>query len=356
MATLLERNPNGLYCAQGDFDIDPWSGVDRAIITHAHSDHLYAGSKRYLTARAGEPLVRARLGSDARIESLEYGASIQINGVRISFHPAGHILGSAQVRLERQGEIWVVSGDYKLVPDPTCAAFEPVNCHTFITESTFGLPIYRWLPAGTVMDEINAWWRSNQQAGRASVLFGYPLGKAQQLLAGVDSSIGPIYAHGAVEQMSRIYRASGIPLPAAAFVRDAPARTDWTQALILAPLMSKNSAWLRRFGRMSTGFASGWMRIRGTRRRRSIDRGFVLSDHADWPGLMAAIEATSAERVWVTHGYQAPMVRWLAEKGLEAQLIETQYEGERDEAGGATGAGGEAETGADGEPNGTDEV
>ena len=354
MATLLERNQNGLYCARGEFYIDPWGGVDHALVTHAHSDHLYAGSKRYLTARAGEPLVRARLGADARIESVEYGASIEINGVRISFHPAGHILGSAQIRLEHRGEIWVVSGDYKVAPDPTCAAFEPVKCHTFITESTFGLPIYRWLPPSTVFDEINAWWRTNQQAERASVLFGYPVGKAQRLLAGIDSSIGPIYAHGAVERVNRIYRASGIPLPAAAFVRDAPARTDWSPALILAPLMSKNSPWMRRFGRMSTGFASGWMRIRGTRRRRSIDRGFVLSDHADWPGLMAAIEATSAERVWVTHGYQAQMVRWLAEKGLDAQVIETQYEGDRDEAGGEAEA--EAAAGTESEPAGTGEA
>jgi len=207
----------------------------------------------------GEPLVRARLGADAIIESVEYGAAIEINGVRISFHPAGHILGSAQIRLEYQGEVWVVSGDYKVAPDPTCAAFEPVKCHTFITESTFGLPIYRWLQASSIFDEINAWWRTNQQAGRASVLFGYPVGKAQRLLAGIDSSIGPIYAHGAVEQMNRIYRASGIPLPAAAFVRDAPARTDWSRALILAPLMSKNSPWMRRFGDASTAFASGWI-------------------------------------------------------------------------------------------------
>ena len=277
------------------------------------------------------------------------GEEIMIGGVKVSLHPAGHILGSAQVRVEYQGEVWVVSGDYKVAPDPTCAAFEPVKCHTFITESTFGLPIYRWLQASSIFDEINAWWRTNQQAGRASVLFAYPVGKAQRLVAGVDSSIGPIYAHGAVENVNRIYRASGIQLPEAAFVRDAPARTDWSRALILAPLMSKNSPWMRRFGRMSTGFASGWMRIRGTRRRRSIDRGFVLSDHADWPGLMAAIEATSAERVWVAHGYQAPMVRWLAEKGLEAQLIETQYEGDRDQAGGETGV----ETAAEPESNPT---
>ena len=330
MDNLLQLNPNGLYWTAGDFYIDPWNAVDRAVITHAHADHLCAGSKSYLCARPGEALLRARVGPEAVIESLAYGEARTINGVGVSFHPAGHILGSAQVRIEYQGRVWVVSGDYKLAHDPTCAAFETVSCCTFVTESTFGLPIFRWPEPGETLGEINAWWRANQQAGKASVLFTYPLGKAQRVLAGIDSAIGPIYTHGSVEQFNSIYRDSGIALPATQYARSAPPKTDWTSALILAPPMAKTSPWLRQFGDFSTGMASGWMRIRGTRRRRSIDRGFVLSDHADWSALLSAIRGTGAERVWVTHGYRAPLARWLTENGVNADAIDTRFEGEQD--------------------------
>jgi putative mRNA 3-end processing factor len=330
---LLERNSNGLYCAAGDFYIDPWNPVERAVVTHAHSDHLCAGSKSYLSARPCEALLRARVGAETAIESLAYGQSLDINGVRVSFHPAGHILGSAQVRIEYHGEVWVVSGDYKLAPDPTCEAFEPVKCQTFITESTFGLPIFRWPEPNEVLADINAWWRGNGQTGKASVLFAYPLGKSQRVLAGIDPSIGPIYTHGSVEPFNRIYRESGLTLPLTQYVRTAPPKTDWTRALIVAPPMTKTSPWLRRFGAFSTGMASGWMRIRGARRRRSMDRGFVLSDHSDWPALLSAVRASGAERVWVTHGYRAQLARWLTESGLEAHAVETRYEGERDETG-----------------------
>ncbi len=286
MENLLERKPDGLYCAAGDFYIDPWNPVSRAVITHAHADHLCPGSKRYLSTRAGEALVRARAGADAAIESVEYGEAVHLDGVHISFHPAGHILGSAQVRVELNGEIWGVSGDYKLTGDPTCLPFELVRCHTFVTESTFGLPIFRWPEQNEVLAEINAWWRANQNAGKASVLFAYPLGKSQRVLAGVDRSIGPIYTHGAAEAFNRLYRECGIVLPATEYARAAPPKTDWSRGLILAPPMAKTTPWLRRFGDFSTGLTSGWMRIRGTRRRQSIDRGFVLSDHADWSGLL----------------------------------------------------------------------
>ena len=326
MENLLERNPNGLYCAAGDFYVDPWNPVDRAVITHAHADHLVAGAKAYLCVRACETLLRARLGNDVAIESVEYGHAIERNAVRLAFHPAGHILGSAQVRIEYRGERCVVSGDYKLAADPTCAAFEPVRCQTFVTESTFGLPIFRWPEAGEVLGEIDQWWRGNQQAGKASVLFTYPLGKAQRVLAGIDFSIGPIYTHGSVEQFNRIYRESGVALPPTAYARSAPAKTDWSRALILAPPMPKTAPWLRRFGDFSTGLASGWVRIRGTRRRQSIDRGFVLSDHADWPALLTAIRASEAQSVWVTHGYRAPLARWLTENGIDAHAIEARYE------------------------------
>ena len=326
MENLLERNPNGLYCAAGDFYVDPWNAVDWAVVTHVHADHLCQGSKAYLCTGTSEALLRSRLGVEATIESADYGQVIERNGVRVSFHPAGHILGSAQVRIEYRGEVCVVSGDYKLAADPTCAAFEPIRCHTFVTESTFGLPIFHWPEPREVLEEINAWWRANQQAGKASVLFGYPLGKSQRVLAGIDSSIGPIYTHGAVERFNRIYREAGVALPATEYARSAPPKTDWTQALILAPPMPKTAPWLRRFGDFSTGLASGWMRIRGTRRRQSIDRGFVLSDHADWPALVRAIRSSEAKSVWVTHGYRGPVARWLNEQGMDAHAIETRYE------------------------------
>lgn len=328
---LLRLNDNGLYCEIGDFYVDPWRPVGRAVVTHAHADHARRGSHKYLAAEPGRHVLRARLGDEAVIKTLPYGESLNLNGVRVSFHPAGHILGSAQVRVEYQGEVWVVSGDYKTEPDVTCEPFELVPCHTFITEATFGLPIYRWPSQAEVFADIHQWWRGNQAAGKATVLYAYSLGKAQRLLAGLDSSIGPVYVHGAIAQVNERYRQSGIDLPPAAYVGDQPKNSDWSQALIIAPTSAQATPWLKRFGVISTGFASGWMRVRGQRRRRSIDRGFVLSDHVDWPSLMATVAATGAERVLVTHGYIAPMVRWLRDQGRQAYGLETRYEGEQEE-------------------------
>jgi putative mRNA 3-end processing factor len=329
---LLRTTDQGLFCELGDFYIDPWLPVDRAVITHAHGDHARWGSRSYLAARAGERVLRTRLGPDARIETLAYGQPVDINGVRVSFHPAGHILGSAQVRVEHRGEVWVASGDYKTEPDPTCTPFEPVRCHTFVTESTFGLPIFRWAPQADAFDAIRAWWRANRAADRASIIFAYALGKAQRVLAGlIDADQGPIYTHGAVERLNEDYRASGIALPPTSSATSQPRGHDWSGALIVAPPSASGSPWLRRFGPASTSFASGWMRIRGTRRRRSVDRGFVLSDHVDWPALLGAIAATGAERVLVTHGYREQLARWLTEHGVDARAVASGWKGEFDE-------------------------
>ncbi len=327
---LLTHTDRGLYCAAGDFYVDPWQPVDRAVITHAHGDHARWGSRRYLGSRAGERVLRTRLGPDAEIECIDYGDVVAMNGVRVSLHPAGHILGSAQIRIEHNGEVWVVSGDYKSEPDPTCAPFEPLRCHTFITESTFGLPIYRWQPEHAVFDEVRAWWRGNADAGRASIVFAYALGKAQRVLAGlIDDDIGPIYTHGAVERLNDDYRRSGVALPRTTHAASAE-RGDFGRALILAPPSAGNTPWLRRFGEYSTAFVSGWMRIRGARRRRSVDRGFTLSDHVDWPALQSCISATGAQSVWVTHGYREPVVRWLSERGIDARAVASHWEGELD--------------------------
>lgn len=309
--------------------MDPWRPVEFAVITHAHSDHARWGSQTYLTAEMGKDVLQARLGAQAKIESVPFGKTISRNGVAISFHPAGHILGSAQIRLEHRGEIWVVSGDYKTEHDGICQAFEPIRCHTFVTESTFGLPIYYWRPQTEIFSEINDWWRENQLRERTSVLFSYSLGKAQRLLTGVDASIGPIFIHGAVGKFISAYEKAGVKFPKIEPVENV--KTARGKALVIAPTSADNSLWLRKFGDISTAFASGWMQIRGARRRRSLDRGFVLSDHADWNGLLESIAATGAEKIWVTHGYTGPLVRWLRENGKEAEAIKTEFQGE-DEA------------------------
>ncbi|MFN9719256.1 MAG: ligase-associated DNA damage response exonuclease [Planctomycetota bacterium] len=322
---LIQESPAGLYCDAGDFYIDPWRKVQRAVITHAHADHARPGSTRYLATREGRRVLRSRLGPSADIETMSYGQTMTINGVTLSFHPAGHVLGSAQVRVEYRGEVWVVSGDYKIEPDSTCSAFEHVRCHTFITESTFGLPVYRWSPQCKIFDEINRWWLQCRSAGIAAVLLGYSLGKAQRLIAGVDPSIGPIYCHPAVEELNQEYRASGIALPQTYLPSQAPARKDWGGVLIVAPPTVASSQWMNKFGTASTAMASGWMMTRGSRRWQSVDRGFPLSDHADWPGLLKAIDETQAEQILVTHGHTGPMVRWLQENGRQARAVITRF-------------------------------
>jgi putative mRNA 3-end processing factor len=327
---LVTETAAGLYCPAGDFYIDPWRPVKQAIITHAHGDHAREGSQRYLSTTDGEKLLRLRMGPQAEIATLAYGETLSLGSVRVSFHPAGHVLGSAQVRLEQAGEVWVVSGDYKLAPDRTCQPMEVVRSHTFITESTFGLPIYRWQSEETLQQAINDWWRTNAAEGRASIVYAYALGKAQRLLALLDPVTGPIYCHGAVERLNAVYRASGVTLPPTTYAGHGDVDRTWAGAIIIAPPSAMGTPWMRKFGDVATAFVSGWMQVRGARRRRAVDRGFVLSDHADWPGLCTAIEATGAERLFVTHGHVSPMVRWLREQGKEAHALRTQFEGELD--------------------------
>jgi putative mRNA 3-end processing factor len=333
---LIVSRAEGLYCPAGGFYIDPWRPVERAVITHAHADHARRGHGAYLATAVSQGVLRARLGAIA-LQGLAYGESVQIGAVRVSLHPAGHVLGSAQVRVEHRGRVWVASGDYFVSghtddANTTCEPFEPVRCDCFITESTFGLPIYRWRPQSEVMADIDAWWAANAQAGKASLLLGYSFGKAQRLLAGVDAGIGPIVVHGAVEPLNQAYRDAGVALPPTRLLEQVDDRGLLRRALVVAPPSVLGSAWARRFGDFSDAFASGWMQLRGARRRQGVDRGFVLSDHADWPGLQRAIAATGAGRVIVTHGYEAVMVRWLRQQGLQAGTFSTPYGDQGEEA------------------------
>ena len=328
-ADLITATPRGLYCGAGDFYIDPWQPVERAVITHAHGDHLRAGSARYHLAARGAAVARQRLPSGANIQSLDYGETIEFGSTRVSLHPAGHILGSAQVRIERDGEIWVVSGDYKRDPDPTCDPFEIVACDVFISEATFALPAYRWTPAGQVAREIVEWWRANREHGAASVLFAYALGKAQRILAELaavgDGAVqDAVFVHGALVGLVEAYRAQGVAMLPTLPASQSKAGS-YAGALILAPPSAAGSPWMRRFGEHRTGFCSGWMRVRGDRRRRGYDRGFVLSDHADWPSLLSTFRDTGARRILLTHGYTDAMCRYLAEQGVDASALRTEY-------------------------------
>lgn len=325
---LLEFTAEGIYCPAADVYLDPWKPVKKAIITHGHSDHARWGHERYLCATAAAPVIRHRLNLTDNLESVDFGEKVLINGVEFAFYPAGHIPGSAQIRVESRGEVWVFSGDYKLEPDGISEPFEPVRCHTFITESTFGLPVYNWKPQQEVFADINNWWRGNQAAGKVSVIAGYALGKSQRILRNVDPSIGRIFLHGAIRSMTSLFPSDSITMPEATYVAPEMKKKDFEGGLVVCPPSALGTPWLRRFDPYSLGIASGWMGLRGAKRRRGADRGFVLSDHADWRALNLAVRETGAGRVYVTHGYAGVFARWLTTLGLDAHEVKTQYEGE----------------------------
>ncbi|MFK7938253.1 MAG: ligase-associated DNA damage response exonuclease [Roseovarius sp.] len=323
----LSFRPEGIYCAAGDFYIDPWRPVENALITHGHADHARWGHGRYLATDIAAPVMRHRLG-DITLDTIAYGETRTVGGASVSFHPAGHVPGSAQIRVEVNGEVWVVSGDYKTTPDALSTPFEPVKCHSFITECTFGLPVFQWPDEATIAAQINAWWATNKADGKFSHLAAYSLGKAQRVMTLLDPSIGPILTHGAVEKTNAVLRAQGFDLPKTVHVTKDTSAPDHAGALVLAPPGALAGTWSKRFRPASTAFASGWMRLRGVRRRRAVDRGFVVSDHADWDGLNAAIKATGAENIYATHGYTDVFARWLNDQGYNAQVVPTEFTGE----------------------------
>ncbi|MEM6725337.1 MAG: ligase-associated DNA damage response exonuclease [Bacteroidota bacterium] len=322
---LLTFTNRGIYCQQADIFIDPWKPVPRALVTHGHSDHARWGNKHYLCTHTAKHVIQYRLGQQISIDSVEFGETVMINGVKFSFHPAGHIIGSAQIRVEYKGEVWVVSGDYKVEPDNISEPFELVKCHAFITESTFGLPVYRWKPQQLIFDEIHDWWQQNQQAGKVSIITAYSLGKAQRIIQNLDHSIGPVFTHGAVENTNEVIRNQGISLKSTRKVGAHLKKADYKGGLVICPGSALGTSWQKKFQPFSVAVASGWMTLRGARRRRAVDRGFVLSDHADWDGLNTTIAATGAEKVFVTHGYTAIYSKWLREQGYDAKVVETEY-------------------------------
>lgn len=329
-SSLITFNSNGIYCPQADVYIDPWKPVKNAIITHSHSDHARSGNENYLAHADSLAILRLRLGNDINLQTVGYGNTFTMNNVKFSLHPAGHIIGSSQVRIESNGEVWVVSGDYKLQDDNITPPFESVSCHNFITESTFGLPVYRWPEQQEVMNEISEWWRENRINGKVSVLIGYSLGKMQRIVKNVNLEDGPVFCHGAVYNVNEQLRLHGFDLP---YIQPVGSNTDKKQlrdALILAPVSALNSSWIKKFHPYSVGYCSGWMAIRGAKNRRGVDRGFVLSDHADWNDLNIAVKNTGAENVFVTHGYTSVFSAWLNENGIRASEVKTEY-GEEDE-------------------------
>jgi putative mRNA 3-end processing factor len=328
---LLEFTDCGIYCNAGKFYIDPWKPVDDAVITHAHADHAYTGHKQYLAHHLSKEVLLYRLG-DIRLRTIEYGETITKNGVEITMFPAGHVIGSAQIRVSYKGEVWVVSGDYKTEDDGISTPFEPVKCHHFISECTFGMPVYSWKPQSQIFNEVNNWWRSNVSNGVATVIVGYSLGKAQRILQNLDLSIGNVYTHGVIENTNEALRRNGVVLNPTERITMQSSKEEVRKGIILAPPSSVGTPWMRKFGPYSFGYCSGWMALRGAKRRRAADRGFIMSDHADWNGLVSAIDATDCECVYLTHGYTASFTRYLNEIGFNAREVHTLYGGEEEDA------------------------
>lgn len=325
---LLRFTEKGIWCEQADIFIDPWKPVNKALITHGHADHSRWGHKSYLATSTAGPVIKYRLGK-INLSTIDFGKKISINGVQFSFHPAGHIVGSAQIRVAYKDEVWVASGDYKLEDDGLAEAYEPIKCNTFITETTFGLPVYNWKPQQEVFDDINTWWKKNADEGKITLITGYSLGKAQRILQGLDTSIGSVYTHGAVENVNEVIRNQGIQLQSTTRITADTIVKGCIGGIIIAPPASINSSWMKKFKPLAVGIASGWMTLRGARRRRGAERGFVLSDHVDWKDLNTAVAESGAERVITTHGYASTYARYLQEKGIESFDTNTEFTGEQ---------------------------
>jgi putative mRNA 3-end processing factor len=324
---LISVNNNGLYCAKADVYIDPWRPVKRALISHGHSDHMRWGNKYYLCQHDTVPVLKVRIGQDVSYESIGYGEIKLINGVSFSFHPAGHILGSSQIKVEYKGEIWVFTGDYKLYNDGLSQQFEPVLCNHFITESTFGFQ-----PPLKIFEEIRSWWIENQTNKINTIILCYSLGKAQSILNYFKNETSDIYLHGAVANLNDAFLETGYNFGGNRIVAESD-RKIISGGLIIAPPSAAGTPWMRTFGDYRVAMCSGWMQLRGARRRKGVDKGFVFSDHCDFDSLNQAVKLSKAENVYVTHGYEIQYAKWVEEAyGLRSSVIKTLYnEDEREE-------------------------
>ncbi|MDX2000983.1 MAG: ligase-associated DNA damage response exonuclease [Chitinophagales bacterium] len=328
MTQLLDFTSSGIYCPLADVYIDPWKPVDRAIITHAHADHARIGNRYYLAHHDTVPLLKYSLGQYINVQGLAYGEELIMNGVKISLHPSGHVVGAAQVRLEYKGEVWVVTGDFKLENDGISTAYEPIKCHVVVSDSTYGLPIFKWEAQQKVFNDINQWWLNNQREGKTSVLIGYALGKAQRLIHHLDKDIGPIYAHQTIKNVNKVLRNQGILIPSVNTL-EYSANIDYQGSIVLAPSIILHSSVIKKMEPYSTAFVSGWMSLRQLKRSRNIDKGFILSDHADWEQLKTAVSNSGAHRIFTTsNGYSSSFYRWLQENGYEVTEVANKYLGE----------------------------
>lgn len=328
--SLIKFTNKGIYCEQGKFYIDPWQPVDLAVTTHGHADHVKWGNKAYLCHDLTRPILNQRLGADLAIETLPYNKQVTINGVKLSLFPAGHVIGSSQIRLEYKGEVCVVSGDYKVEYDGISTAFEPVKCHTFVSESTFGLPIYKWQPQDVIFKQIQNWVSDNHDKGKTSVLVAYSLGKAQRLISNL-ADYCQIYVHNSIANLNEGFIKAGVNLPETIRITPELKKETLQKGIVIVPPAMAEGKWIKTLQQAATGVCSGWMQVRAGRRWRSADAGFALSDHADWPGLIQAIKATEAEKVFVTHGFTATFAKYLNEIGIAAEEVKTQYGSEEEE-------------------------
>ena len=319
MPEVLSNTSNGIYCEAGGFYIDPRRGVERAIVTHGHSDHARSGSQAYLCSASSEKILQERLGKSTKIESLDFGVREKIGDALVSFHPAGHILGSAQVRVEVDGEVWVVSGDYNPAEQTSCESFESVPCHTFITECTFGFPIYKWRSQTEVFGEVNEWWAENAGEGEITLITAYSLGKAQRVLSCLNAGIGPIYGHSAVLPFLPVYEEYGIKIPEVQLLKADIPKNDLKGAMVIVPPAVQEVHLPNNVRGAKTGMVSGWMTTRAARKQSRLNKGFALSDHADWNGILSAVKATGAEKIYATHGNVEVLVRYLNEMGYDCE-------------------------------------
>lgn len=319
--TLLIYTSRGLYCPLADVYIDPHKPVQRALITHGHSDHAILGHRYYLSTPITAAINKFRLGNFIQVQTIEFGDPIYINQVKFSFHPAGHIPGSAQIRVEYQGEVWVVTGDYKTERDKVSGAFELIRCNTLITETTFALPIYQWKPQAIITKEILDWYQDNLRQGKSSVLLAYALGKSQRIIESIPTDI-PIYTHGTVHNTNEVIISAGLHLRPSTKVSSRVSKKDIQKGITVAPASVLNTPWIRSLQEPVTATASGWMALNNNRKKQAADYGFTLSDHVDWNALNEVVFSCGAEKIWLTHGYTTDYARWLESKGMSTYCIE----------------------------------